>query len=98
MIVTGRDRADTPKIGVPPQYLTPTTIGSGLVERRKPGRPYLGNRKRLPVRLPEKLADEAQAEAARRGLPFNEFVVQLIASAIDGQHPAQEALELNLTP
>lgn len=67
------------------------------MERNKGGRPYLGVRKRLPVRVPEKLAEQAQAEAARRGIAFNEFVVQLIASAIDGQHPEQEALELNLT-
>lgn len=99
MIVTGRDHANTPKIGVPTRYLAPRTIGSGPVERNKGGRPYLGVRKRIPVRVPEKLAEEAQAEAARRGVAFNEFMVQLIASAISNPHrDNQEALQLNLTP
>lgn len=64
------------------------------MERRKPGRPYLGPRKEAKVRLPDPLAAALAEEIKRRGVRQNDFLVQAVAEKLGFPLPGQHQLPL----
>jgi predicted HicB family RNase H-like nuclease len=65
------------------------------MEHRKPGRPGKGARKQVKARLPERLAEAFQAEAARRGITITDWIGQFAAEQTGIPYDPQEALKLS---
>jgi predicted DNA binding CopG/RHH family protein len=64
------------------------------MEHKRTGRPSKGDRDRLPVRLPKAFAEAAKNHAARRGLTFNDYVMELLAADMGVPADQQEGLPL----
>lgn len=64
------------------------------MERRKPGRPAKGEREEVRARVPVQLRRALQAEAARRGMTFNDFVGEALAELVGVPYAPQEGLPL----
>ena len=63
------------------------------MERRKPGPPSKGDREQVRARVPVPLLDALKAEAARRGVTFNDFIGETLAEVVGGPYRDQEALK-----
>jgi predicted HicB family RNase H-like nuclease len=64
------------------------------VESKKIGRPSKGERHRIPLRLPPRLAEAAKVTAASKGVTFNDMVGELLARETGVPYNLQEGLDL----
>lgn len=62
------------------------------MERKKTGRPSKGDRHKLAVRVPRKLADAVAARAAALGMTVNDYVGLLVAEDTGVPYSDQEAI------
>jgi hypothetical protein len=60
------------------------------MERRKPGRPSKGPRNEVRAKLPVRLVEALQAEAARRGMTVTDLVGELAAQVTGVPYTTQQ--------
>ena len=63
------------------------------MERKKPGPPSKGEREQVRARVPVPLLDALRAEAARRGMTFNDFIGETLADVVGVPYTDQEGLK-----
>lgn len=66
------------------------------VERRKVGRPHLGDRHMTTVRLPTAVYEEVQRRATERHTHVSGFIAQLVATTLGLTDPAPETQQEHL--
>lgn len=65
------------------------------MESKKVGRPSKGERNRITLRLPPRLAEGAKQTAASKGVTFNDLIGELLAEHVGIPYDAQEGLDLS---
>ncbi len=66
------------------------------MERRKPGRPSKGNRRRVCYMLPVELLDAARSYAVQHGMTATDLVGEALAAHLGTRYQVQEGLPLKL--
>lgn len=64
------------------------------MERRKPGPPSKGEREEVRARVPVELRRALQAEAARRGMTFNDFIGEALSELVGVPYATQRSMPL----